>query len=483
MNTQEFINKHASKAGDQAVTKRRYFFPSARSGIGFLMIILAVLVIGPAAQASQPAASQGGGFTANNPWLFQIGEAISGEKVGQHTALAFHPANNKPYISHYNTTTQDLHLTYPVDQNGNCGTNNDWYCEVVDSIGDVGQYSSIAIYDHGTASTRKTGIAYYDATNRALKAAIWSCPTIGPCGWNISTIQQGTIGVSDFGRYASLVFDSLGVAHISYYYGNTFSDDALKYASYVGSGGDCGLGSASGKWECESVVSGTNTGTHTSLDLTSNDAPYIAFHDISSGEMRVCNRTGTSWACAVIDSAGNGFPSLALDQSNRAHIAYYDAVSGKLRYAHYIGSGGNCGLNAYRCDDIAAMGAGLSQVGLSLAMDSDDRPIIVYQNASDPLGFSTLDIARPISAHGQVTGNCGPVVGIIPQWLCDTLDDATQGGGGGHLYEADYVSAAVDLTGLAAIAYYEYDDYHAEGRLKFANQVRQEKIYLPLVIK
>ena len=53
----------------------------------------------------------------------------------------------------------------------------------------------------------------------------------------------------------------------------------------------------------------------------------------------------------------------------------------------------------------------------------------------------------------------------------------------GHLYEADYVSAAVDLTGLAAIAYYEYDDYHAEGRLKFANQVRQEKIYLPLVIK
>ncbi len=444
-----------------------------------MMIILAVLVIGPAAQASQD-----DGFTANNPWQFEIAEAISGEKVGQHTALAFHPANNKPYISHYNATSKDLHLTYPVDQNGNCGTNNAWYCEVVDSAGDVGQYSSIAIYDNGSASTRKTGIAYYDATSRALKTAIWSCPTIGPCGWNISTIQQGTIGVSDFGRFASLAFNSLGVAHISYYYENSFGDDALMYASYVGSGGDCGIGSAAGKWECETVVSGANTGMHTSLDLTSNDAPYIAFYAISPGEMRVCNRTGTSWACAVIDSAGYGFPSLVLDQSNRAHIAYYDEFSGMLRYAHYVGLGnGNCGLNAYQCDPITNLGAGLSPVGLSLAMDSSDQPIIAYQNASDPLGFSTLNIARPISAHGQVAGNCGPVVGIVPQWLCDTLDDATQDGGGGHLYEADYVSAAVDLTGLAAIAYYEYDDYHAEGRLKFAYQVRQEKIYLPLIIK
>jgi hypothetical protein len=117
-------------------------------------------------------------------------------------------------------------------------------------------------------------------------------------------------------------------------------------------------------------------------------------------------------------------------------------------------------------------------------MDTGDSPIIAYQNASDLLGFPTLDIARPISVYtGMIAGNCGPVVGIIPQWQCDTLDDATQGGGGGHLFEAEYVSTAVDITGLASVAYYEYDDYYGEGRLKFTYQQRIYEVFLPLAIR
>ena len=181
------------------MTKRRNIFPSARLGIRL-----------PDHYSGGPGHWTGstGQPTGGKPgWRVYREQSLAISNWGGHQwrkswaayCARFPSANNKPYISHYNATTQDLHLTYPVDQNGNCGTNNDWYCEVVDSVGDVGQYSSIAIYDHGTASTRKTGIAYYDATNRALKTAIWSCPTIGPCGWNISTIQQGTIGVSDLG--------------------------------------------------------------------------------------------------------------------------------------------------------------------------------------------------------------------------------------------------------------------------------------------
>jgi hypothetical protein len=113
-----------------------------------------------------------------------------------------------------------------------------------------------------------------------------------------------------------------------------------------------------------------------------------------------------------------------------------------------------------------------------------NQPMIAYQNSSDPMGFSTLDIARPLSDYpGQTAGNCGPLVGIIPQWQCDTLDNADQGGGGGYLYEADYVAASIDPTGLAMIAYYEYDDFYTEGRLKIAYQERVENTYLPLIIK
>jgi hypothetical protein len=445
------------------------------------LVLIAGIDMGNAAQLDS---INGGGSPADFPWLFQIAESVSGNEVGQYASLAFHPASNKPYISHYDATQQELHLTYPVDVGGNCGTDNAWYCEVVDTDGDVGKFSSVDLYYNSSSSDRKIGVAYYDATNAALKVAIWSCSLIGSCGWSISTIQQGIANVSSFGRYASLKFDSLGAAHIAYHSENSFGDEALRYVSYVGSGGNCGVGSALDKWECDIVESGPNTGTHISLDLTGNDAPYIAFYDISPGEMRVCNHTGNSWACATIDNVSYGFPSIALDQSNRAHIAYYDGVSGMLKYAHYVGSGGNCGLNAYRCDNITAIGTGLTQVGISLAMDTGNTPVIAYQNASDPMGFSTLDIARPISAYvGKVAGNCGPMVGIIPQWQCDTLDDAAQGGGGGHLYEADYVSVDVGITGLASVAYYEYDDYYGEGRLKYAYQQRVYDVFLPLVIK
>ena len=451
----------------------------------FILILIAASLFGLGSihmgQAAHPTEIEGGGSPADYPWQLATLHTSTGGDFGQHNAIAFSPSTTKPYISYYNAIAKDLRLIYPVESNGNCGPDNGWYCETVDSQGDVGQYSSIDYFSQ--AGTNKIGIAYFDATNHALKAAIWSCPTFLPCGWSISMIEQGTIGVSNFGRYASLKFDALGAAHITYYNENSFINDSLKYASYVGSGGNCGIGSATGKWLCETVVSGANTGAHSSLDLTSNDAPYIAFTVTSSNEVRVCNRTGTSWACATIDNASYGFPSLVLDQSNHAHIAYYDGNNGMLKYAHYIGSGGNCGLNAYQCDNIKAIGTGLSQVGLSLDMYMN-QPMIAYQNSSDPLGFSTLDIARLLSDYpGKTAGNCGPVVGIIPQWQCDTLDNADQGGGGGNLYEADYVAAAIDPTGLAMIAYYEYDDYHTEGRLKIAYQERLEKIYLPLIIK
>jgi len=455
-------------------------------GIG---VVLALLAAAQAVNASQPFNSNGGSNPADNPWFLQTVEAVSGAKVGQYTSIAIHPMNGKPYISHYDATHQDLLLSYPVETNGNCGTNNSWHCQVIDSAGDVGQYSSIdTYYDSGT-NTYKMGIAYFDATNAALKVAIWSCPTLVICGWNISTIEQGFSGIASYGEFSSIKFDSTGSPHISYNYWNTVMGDQLMYAHYVGSGGDCGVGSASGKWECSQVNSGYEAGLYTSLDLTSTDKPMIANYTNSPGILRLCSLE-TTWECRTIDYVGFAFPSLAIDQNNHAHIAYYSYADGKLKYANYVGSGGNCGINAttsqseYQCDSIDSIGTGLTRVGLSLAIDPSGHAIIAYQNSSDPLGFPTLDIARPMVAYaGKIAGNCGPTVGIVPQWQCDTLDNATEGGGGGYLYEAEYTSVTIEPTGLAYISYYEYDDYYEVGRLKLAYQLRMEEVYLPLVIK
>ncbi len=99
---------------------------------------------------------------------------------------------------------------------------------------------------------------------------------------------------------------------------------------------------------------------------------------------------------------------------------------------------------------------------------------------SDDIGISIgahLAPIRPALAHGATVGNCGPIVNLFHRWQCATIDDATQGGGAGHLYEAAFASVAVDPNGLAAIAYNEIDDYFNEGRLKVAYQEFHDPIF------
>ncbi len=159
---------------------------------------------------------------ANVPWSFEAIAGITGGDVGKHTSIAFNPDTGKPYISYYDETNGDLRLIYPHDTAGNCGPNNEWYCEAVDTDDDVGQYSSIDYFHDDTTGENKIGIAYYDATNDALKVAIWS--VAHPIGWKISTIDsEGAVGL-----YSSIIVDSNNKVHISYY--DTDNRD-LKYAT------------------------------------------------------------------------------------------------------------------------------------------------------------------------------------------------------------------------------------------------------------
>ena len=410
---------------------------------------------------------------ANAPYSLETIASITGGDVGQHVSIAFNENTGKPYISYYDATNQDLRLIYPHDTAGNCGPDNKWYCQALDTDGDVGQYSSIDYFVDSVTGYVKIGIAYHDATNEYLKVAIWS--RFGfTYRWDVYIVDYSDGTSFDIGRNASLKFDSNGSAHIAYSISNTVNGqtfDVVLHATPVTSGGNCGGGAAAGTWQCDAPAA---FATSSSLVLTSANSPVIAMD--SYNDLVLCGKASGTWSCVTVDEDAGRDASLAIDQLGLPHIGSYDYGNGTLKYATYVGTGGNCAFNfnsgayEYQCDIIDTIGDSQILVGLSVDVDPDGYPVIAYQSDSDPSGFSVLKVARPTLAHGAYIGNCGPIVNTFHQWQCETIDDATQGGGAGNLYEAEYAAVGIDPDGVAYIAYYEEDDFNNEGRLKLAHQ-------------
>ena len=400
---------------------------------------------------------------ASAPWFIRTVD--TSHDVGQYVSMALDPENGTSYISYYDTTYDDLRMAKYVGSGGNCGPDNTWSCETVDSVGDVGKYSSIAV----DPTDGYPIIAYYDATNGALKLAIGS-----GVGWIFKTIHDPLLGSA--GLYVSLKLDSTGKTRIAYYFSNLMGADSLWYVEHVGGGaGNC----TDNNYQCDPVDSGDRVGKYASLALDSSDQPRIAYYDGGNDSLTYAYYNG-SWLIRRILYASSGFPSgqyaslfVDVNNGNLPHIAHYDSTNGTLEYAVYVGSGGNCGLSntviyEWQCDDIANVGTGTHPKGVSLAVDGAGYPLIAYQS-----GASVLKVARPAAAQGLLVGNCGPV-SLFFTWQCDPISF------GIGIGQGDYVSLAVNSAGLSTIAYYgNIDD--SDGDLKIAYQ--QFQVFLPLVLR
>ena len=396
---------------------------------------------------------------ASAPWF--IDTVDSPNDVGQHVSVAIDPDNGTSYISYYDATYDNLRMAKYVGSGGDCGPNNDWSCETVDSAGDVGKYSSIAV----DPTDNYPIIAYYDATNGALKLAIGYV-----FGWYIKTIDDPLLGSA--GSYASLKLNSTGKTHIAYYFSNFMGADSLWYVKYVGGGaGNCG----GNDYQCDPIDSGDQVGKYASLAMDGSDRPRIAYYDGGNDALMYAYEYGGSWTIREILPIHSGqYASLYVDVDNGdlPHIAHYDSSNGELGYAVYVGSGGNCGLSGtkfeWQCDEIASVGTGTDPKGVSLAVDGAGYPIIAYQS-----GGSGLNVARPAAALGLFVGNCGPV-NLFYTWQCEAIRFGIGIGLG------DFVSLAVNSAGLATIAYYG-NITTSDGDLKVAYQRLQ--VFLPLALK
>ncbi len=95
---------------------------------------------------------------------WQIDLVDSQGNVGQYTSIAL-DAGGYPHISYYDESNQDLKYAY-LDASG-------WHTQTVDSAGDVGMYTSIALDGND-----QVHISYIDASNGDLKYAHLSGPAI-----------------------------------------------------------------------------------------------------------------------------------------------------------------------------------------------------------------------------------------------------------------------------------------------------------------
>ena len=444
----------------------------------FIRIGLAVLFlgsgtapfsVGPALAA--PRAISAASPAAATRWVYQT------IATGDTPSLAIDPTRGRADVSYDVSGSDDLHAAFQLRTGGNCGTGNAWACGTVDSNGNVGADSSIAV----NPLTGLPAIAYDDLTHNNIKFAQYSCNG-NLCIWSSSTLD----GLNQTLFQPSLRFDVLGKPHIAY--ARVQPSAALKIASFLGNGaGNCGLNS---DWRCDVVESGGAVGNFLSLAVDGSNAPHIAYQEDFSGTLKYAHfvgsggagcsggTLGSTWQCDIIDGAGIGTThtvgahvSLYVNPtgSPKPQIAYFDGNLNSLRYASEGGASPNCGpALAWSCIGIGAMGD--SPVpSISIAADSAGAPYIAYRNFTDQAN-STLKLATP-----GLFGNCGPLLFGFRTWSCATIDD-------GHVFLSYHdvgqsPGIALNSAGLLRVVYQDTTN----GSVRYAEQ--QLQTFLPLIAR
>ena len=269
-----------------------------------------------------------------------------------------------------------------------------WHIESVDTVGDVGRDTSIAM-----DSSDNPHISYYDWANMYdLKYARYDGSS-----WQIESIDT----TGDVGEWTSIALDSSQNPHISYL-DDTTAD--LKHAYYNGS-----------SWQIESVDTAGDVGYFTSIALDSSQNPHISYSDGTNWCLKYAYFDGSSWQIESLDTSRivGGCTSIALDSSQNPHISYYGYVGGNLMYAHYEGS-------FWQIETVDTM----NDVGWSssIALDSSQNPHISYCDATNEyLMYAYFDGSS---------------------WQIERLDIMEEWGG--------HISMALDSSDKPHISYYDY---------------------------
>ncbi len=397
-------------------------------GSGRLLLVLGVLlpvVMGLALGLPRVAGAEAVGLRValGDPWTTQTVDSVG--DVGSYTALAL-DVSGYPHISYYDATNRDLRYAR--------WTGSEWTSEAVDSAGAVGMYTSLVLdaADH-------PHISYCDSTNRDLKYARWT-----GSGWAAETVDSA----GDIGMYTSLALDAAGHPHVAYC-DSTNRD--LKYAYWTGA-----------QWAIQTVDSAGDVGLMASLSLDGGGNPHISYYDDTSDDLKYARWMGDRWAIETVDGGraqAGLYSAVKVDAAGHAHISYCELYwpnvnpepTTYLKYARWTGA-------AWSLQNVELIQPGHAPKHTSLALDAAGDPHIAY--------FRYLGSGQGSLKYAHWTGS---------SWTLEVVDDAG--------YAGEYCSLALDAAGSPHVSYYA----RVSGDLRYARKGQVTPVpvlvgvHLPLV--
>jgi hypothetical protein len=215
--------------------------------------------------------------------------------VGQYPSLGINLTNDVLVVSYYDATNGDLKVLR-CGSGGTLGCTSGNTIATVDTAGNVGQFTSLLVDVNGLPA-----VSYYDVTNgdlKVLRCANAGCTATGTnCtgGQNCSVVVDS---VGDVGQYTSLRLDGANVPAVSYY---DVTNRDLKvlhcgnpncnaFGPNCAAGQNCLVAADTvARQPCRdcTTISGDDLGRYTSLGIDANGNPFVSYYNATNGDLKV----------------------------------------------------------------------------------------------------------------------------------------------------------------------------------------------------
>jgi hypothetical protein len=385
----------------------------------------------------------GGSGCNSSEWTCEIVDDHATNIYGKTSSIAINPSNNQAWVAYYDSTNQDLKVAKYVGTGGSGCSSISWDCMVIDTAGNVGEYSDIKFDARGVAY-----VTYRELITVDVSGKIKIAEFVGTGGSGCNSSEWTCSNLDDNAgpnvSYNTIEFDQNNKAWITYI---DRANGNLMVAEKVGTGGTgCDIGSV---WSCYSVSTTTVNGDPF-LKIDKSGNPWISY--LNETDLSIAKYVGSSgscsdsrWECTNVDTNGNvgSLSSIDFDSNNNPWVSYRDSTNDDVKVARYVGSGGfNCAVTTWSCISIDS-DYEISEGGFysKLLIDSYDNVNILYYTAGTE---DNLVIAR--IKNWKTGGGCDNNT-FATSWDCYAIDNSGSVG--------LYSSIAVDRSGTPWIAYYD----------------------------